>query len=330
MTQLFDLLPTTSWTIVMTCGVVSIDLAADHQAVLSAVMFWFAATVWALLMAALGVPLILQHGRLRREAASPAVLTIVAATAVLGSRLAVADYRTLAAVLLVLAAGEWAVLSGPVLRRWVTPTLGISFVLAVAAEAVALLSASLAVPYKSRWLCGAALVLVMVGLGLYAFAAARFDFTQLRSGRGDHWIAGGALAISALSAARATQAARALGLFSRQHQLLTVGTFVLWCGAMVWLPALIIGEIVWPRFNYDLRRWATAFPIGMYSVCSLAVGQVTGIRGMVTFSQVWTWVALVATLLLLGGLSRGQPWRAIGWTSIELWPGRRHPPRRAA
>ena len=80
--RLLELVPTTSWTIVMTCGVVSVDLAADHQDVLSAVLFWFAAAVWILLMGVLAGPLLFQDGRLGREAASPAVLTIVAATAV--------------------------------------------------------------------------------------------------------------------------------------------------------------------------------------------------------------------------------------------------------
>ena len=318
--HLSELVPMTSWTIVMTCGVVSIDLSADHQGVLSALLFWFAAAVWVLLMGALAVPLFLEDGRLGREAASPAVLTIVAATAVLGSRIVIADHRVVAVALLALAASEWAVLSWPVLRRWTTPTVGISFVLAVAAESVALLSASLAVPYDSPWLCGAAVFLVLVGLGLYGFAAARFDLSQLRFGRGDHWIAGGALAISALSAAKATQAAAALGLFTREHQALTIGTFVLWCGAMVWLPALIVGEIVWPRLDYDLRRWATVFPIGMYSACSLAAGTVTGISGIVTFAQVWAWVALAATLVLLGGLFRGLSHNA--HLAIHAWDER--------
>jgi tellurite resistance protein TehA-like permease len=303
--RLFAVMPTTSWTIVMTCGVVSIDLSSDHEPVLSAIMFWFAAAVWVVLMAALGVPLVLQRGRLWRESASPAVLTIVAATAVLGSRIVVAGHRTVAVVLLALAATEWAVLTGPVVRRWVTPTHGISFVLAVAAEAVALLSASLAVPYGSRWLCCAALVLVVVGLGLYGFTAARFDLGQLRSGRGDHWIVGGSLAIAALSAARTTQAADRLGLFTDVHEALKVGTLVVWGASMVWLLVLVAGEIAWPRPTYSLARWATAFPIGMYSACSLATGKVTGISGIVTFAQVWTWVALAATVLLLAGLFAG-------------------------
>ncbi len=309
--RLLELVPTTSWTIVMTCGVVSVDLAADHQDVLSAVLFWFAAAVWILLMGVLAGPLLFQDGRLGREAASPAVLTIVAATAVIGTRIVTADHRTVTAVLLGLAAIEWVVLTGPVLRRWKTPTVGVSFIIAVAAEAVALLSALLAVSYRSPWLCYTALVLVLVGLGLYGFAAARFDLAQLRFGRGDHWIAGGALAISALSAAKATAAAHALGLLTQQHQVLTAGTFVVWCAAMAWIPPLVVAEIVWPRLDYDLRRWATGFPIAMYSACSLATGRVTGINGIVTFAQAWTWVALAATVLLLVGLFRRLSQRAV-------------------
>lgn len=299
---LFDLVPTPSWTIVMTCGVVSIDLSLAHQPVLSAILLWFTAAVWVLLTCALGVPLVLPGGRLWREAASPAVLTIVAATAVLGSRLALGGYRALAAVLLILAAIEWAVLTGPVLRRWVTPTVGISFVAGVAADSLALLSGTLAAPYGSRWLCWVALLLILVALALYGFAVARFDWKQLLSGRGDHWIAGGALAISALSAARVTEAASTLNLFN--HRALMVGTLVLWCAAMAWLPVLIVAEIVKPRLNYGLSRWATGFPIGMYAACSFVVGEVTGITGIVGFARVWTWIAAAATLLLLAGLFR--------------------------
>jgi hypothetical protein len=49
-----DLVPMTSWTIVMTCGVVSIDRSLAHQPVLSAIMLWFAAGVWVFLTGALG------------------------------------------------------------------------------------------------------------------------------------------------------------------------------------------------------------------------------------------------------------------------------------
>ena len=296
--------PSTSWAIVMTCGIVSTDLSAVHQPVLSAILLWFAAGVWVFLAGALGVPLFLQQGRFGREVASPGVLTIVAATAVLGSRLAVSGYRTVPAVLLVLTAVLCAVLLGPVLRRWVTPTMGIAFLIGVSADSVALLSATLAVPYGASWLCWAAMGCLLGGLGLYCFAAARFDLRQLLSGHGDHWIAGGALAISALAAGRITEAAGQLGLVRQHHHALTVGTLVVWCAAMLWLPVLIAAEVVRPRIRYDIRRWATGFPIGMYAACSFTVGQVTGIGGIVEFARLWTWVSVAATLALLAGLVR--------------------------
>ncbi|NMO49969.1 hypothetical protein HH310_02000 [Actinoplanes sp. TBRC 11911] len=297
-------MPATSWTIVMTCGVLSINLLNDHQRVLSVIMMWFTAAVWVFLTVVLAPPLAVHYGRLWREAAPPAVLTIVAATAALGTRLALGGQRTVAAALLVLTAVGWAALSGPVLRRWATPTVGISFLVSVSADSVALLSGTLAVPFGARWLCVAAFLLVLLGLCLYTFAAARFDPRQLLTGRGDHWILGGALAISALSAASATRAAATLGVFPQHHHALTVGTLVLWCVAMAWLPVLIVVEILRPRPNLDLRRWATAFPIGMYAACSFTVGAVAGIGGIVEFARVWTWVAFAFTLVLLVGLAQ--------------------------
>ena len=133
---------------------------------------------------------------------------------------------------------------------------------------------------------------------------ARFDLRELVTGHGDEWVAGGALAISALAAARVTEAGGALAQFSEQHSALTTGTLVLWCLAMAWLPALVTAEVLRPRLGYDVRRWATVFPLGMYAACSFATGQVTGITGITGFGRVWTWVAFTASLLALAGLLR--------------------------
>ncbi|HEY2522774.1 MAG TPA: tellurite resistance/C4-dicarboxylate transporter family protein [Streptosporangiaceae bacterium] len=296
------MVPPASWTIVMACGVVSIDLSQDHQAVLSAVLLWFTAAVWLLLAVVLAAPLTYQRGRFRREAAQPVTLAAVAATAVLGTRLAMDGYHVAAAALLALAAAGWVVLLGPVLRHWKTPTAGTSFIAGVATDGLAVLSASLAVPYRARWLVIAAIVFQLVSLALYVFTLARFDWRQLLTGRGDHWVAGGALAISALAAALITRAAGARGLFGPQHQVLSTGIVVVWCVAMAWLPVLIAVEVGWRRPGYDIRRWATVFPLGMYAACSFTVGQVAGVSGITGFGRVWTWVAFAATLFALAGL----------------------------
>jgi tellurite resistance protein TehA-like permease len=293
----------------MASGVVSIDLYADHQPVLSAMVFSFATAVWLLLAVVLAAPLVYQRGRFAQEAGSPATIASVAATAVLGVRFAAQGYHVAAAVLLAVAGIGWAVLVGPPLRHWETPTVGISFVVGVATDGLALLSATLAIVFRAGWLVSAAVVLLLLGLALYVFTAARFDLRQLLTGMGDHWIAGGALAISALAAGVITEAAGTLGRFSPEHQVLATGTLVLWCLALAWVPALLGCEAVRPRLKYDLRRWATVFPLGMYAACSFTVGQVAGISGISRFGQLETWVAVAATVAVLAGLVR-QIWRA--------------------
>ena len=133
----------------MGSGIVSIDLYADHQPVLSAIMGWFAAGAWLLLAAVLGVRLACQRDRFAREASSPASFTGVAGTAVLGTRLAMQDYHAVAAALLAVSGVGWALLLIPVLRHWKTPTAGTSFLLSVATEGLAVLGATLAVSYRA-------------------------------------------------------------------------------------------------------------------------------------------------------------------------------------
>ena len=148
----------------MASAVVSIDLDSDHRAALSAIALWFALVVWLLLAVVLGVRLGIERERFVSEARSPAGFTSVAGTAVLGTRLTIADYPAAAAALLVASGVCWALLVVPVLRHWKTPTAGISFVLAAATEAIAVLGAVLAVSYRADWLVTGAAAAVVLGL----------------------------------------------------------------------------------------------------------------------------------------------------------------------
>src|SRR3954447_18128564 len=130
--QLSAVVPPASWTIVMSFGVVSIDLHTVHEPVLSAITLWFEVAVWLFLVVVPAAPLAYRRDRFRRDGGSPVVLASVAATAVLGTRLALGDRPAVAAALLVAAGAGWALLLPPVLRRWRTPTTGISFVVGVA------------------------------------------------------------------------------------------------------------------------------------------------------------------------------------------------------
>ncbi len=304
--QVLDEIPPASWAVVMGAGIVSTDLYSDHKPLLSAIMLWFAVGVWLVL----GVRLAHPRDRFAREASSPAAFGGVAGTAVLGTRFASQGYYAAAAALLALSGVWWVLLVVPVLRHWKTPTIGISFVLSVATEGLAVLGATLAVSYRAGWLLTAAVPPLFLGLAFYAFTAARFDLRELVNGHGDHWVAGGALAISTLAAAKITEAGGVLRQFSDQHSALTTGTLVLWCLAMAWLAPLVTAEVVRPRLGYDVHRWATVFPLGMYAACSFATGQVTGITGITEFGRVWTWVAFTGSLLALAGLF-GRGWSVL-------------------
>lgn len=69
-------------------------------------------------------------------------------------------------------------------------------------QGLAVLAATLAAAERTVWLAHTALVLCRLGLVPYGFALAHFDVRQVLEGTGDHWIPGGALAISALTGGR--------------------------------------------------------------------------------------------------------------------------------
>ncbi len=163
----------------------------------------------------------------------------------------------------------WLVPLAPVLTHWVTPTVGVSLVLTVSTQSLAVLSAALAASERADWLLYTALTPFLLGLGFYVFVISRFDFRQLAVGRGDHWIRGGALAISTLAAGRITLAAKAPHQLGGVAGTLKVVSLVLWGLTIAWLPVLLAAELLTPRLRYDVRRWSTVFPLGMYAACSL-------------------------------------------------------------
>jgi tellurite resistance protein TehA-like permease len=131
-----------------------------------------------------------------------------------------------------------------------------------------------------------------LGLGLYVLVISRFDFHQLAVGRGDHWITGGALGISALAAARIVAGARTLGIAGVRGGALEDIAIGLWVLTMLWLLVLLFAEARWPRPSVGAARWSTVFPLGMYAACSFAVGVVAHASAITSFARVWVWIGL--------------------------------------
>ena len=295
----------------MGTGIVSIDLSLDHHTVLARILLAIAAAVWVVLGLLFAARALGDRARLVHEARTPAALTGVAATAVLGSGVELLGWDWAGIALLVVAVVMWVALVAPVVGHLPLPAAGVAFLLTVATESLAVLSSTLAVHEHTDALLYAALVALVLGLAFYVFVLARFDFRQLAEGRGDHWITGGALAMSTLAAGQIALDARTLDVLS--FDALKAVAIVLWALTIAWLPALLLFEALRPRLRHDLNRWATVFPVGMYAACSFAVGAVTHAGAITDFARVWVWVAVAVWLVVGAGTVR----------SAVVVPGRR-------
>lgn len=289
---------------VMGTAIVSIALSLDHLPVFSDVLLAVGAAFWLGLVLVFAARAVSEHMRWREDACSPASLTAVAGTVVLGSRIALLGDAGIAEALLVLGLAVWLALLLPVLRHWRTPTVGVSFMLTVATESLAALAALLAYEHGIVWLALASLAPLALGLAAYGFVLWRFDLRQLLVGAGDQWVAGGALAIATLACAQAAAAFGGAARFVRLEDALAEASLVLWALAAAWLPLLVVTELRAPRLVFDVRRWATVFPLGMYAASSFAVADVTGHAWLTDFARVWIWAAVAVWALVLAGAAR--------------------------
>ena len=282
----------------MGSAIVSTALRLGRYATLSRVLLGVAAGVWIALAAVLACRVVREPDRVRDQARSPSALTAVAATAVLGGRLTELGWTWAGAATLAIALLLWLTLLAPVLQHWSTPTVGASLMLAVSTESLAVLAATLAAREHAAWLLYAACGPFVVGLAAYGAVMARFDLRQVAVGRGDQWITGGALGILALAGAQITLAALSLDQMVGLVSALKTTSTVLWVMAIAWLPILLSAEVLRPRLDYDVRRWSTVFPFGMYAACSFVVGVVVHSRPITDFAKIWVWVSVVVWLVV--------------------------------
>ncbi|EGX56618.1 integral membrane protein [Streptomyces zinciresistens K42] len=299
---------------VMATGIISVALHQTGYESLSRIALALGCAAWLALAADFGARLLWDRPRWLKEAATPAALTAVAATTVLGTRFSALGWQTLAMALLALAALLWPGLLVDVVRHWHRDMPGAVFLGCVATQGLAVLAATLAATETAAWLAHTALVLFWLGLLLYAVALTRFDLRQVTRGAGDHWVAGGALAISALAGSKllAADSAR-LYLWNDDDysalRTMTVGLLIL---DLAWYAVLLAAEIGRPRPHYDVRRWATVFPLGMTAAAALSVGTVVDVSWLAPPGEVLTWIAVAVWLAVAAGAA---------WTYLAPRPG---------
>lgn len=288
---------------VMATGILSVGLhLAGHEA-FSRVVLVLACASWIALAADFAVRLLRDRSQWTAEAGTPGALTAVAATTVLGTRFSALGWQTLAEALLALAAVLWPGLLVLVVRHTGRHMPGSVFLCCVATEGLAVLAAALAKAVTTAWLAYAALVLFWLGLVLYVFALSRFDARQVVRGRGDQWVAGGALAISTLAGTRLIEAdSSRLYLWNTDDDgVLRTMTVILVVLDLCWYVVLLACEAARPRLGYDVRRWSTAFPMGMSAAAVLSVATALHHPWLKVPGQVLLWVAMAAWLAVAAG-----------------------------
>ncbi len=301
---------------VMGTGIVSVALLLTGHEGISRALLWIAAAIWVVLALSLALRVVIDRPRLRGEVRLPTSLTGVAGTAVLGARLTLHGWSWAGVVALCLGGVLVVALMIPVVLHMGRAVAGGAFLVTVAVESLAELSAVVAVDRGSAPLATLAVVLAVVGLATYPWVLMRFDFAQIVRGAGDHWVTGGALAISALAFDGCAAAVRATGATGGLPSTLDVVATVIMVAALLWLPPLVAGEILRPRLRYDVRRWATVFPLGMYAAAAFQTGAGDGRRPLINAADLWVWVALVVWALVAVAAARH---------AVELMRGARRP-----
>ncbi|WP_194817620.1 tellurite resistance/C4-dicarboxylate transporter family protein [Nocardia sp. XZ_19_385] len=293
-------LPPAAGAFVMATGILSVGLHLMDFEVASWVTLALAGGAWVVLAVDFGTRLLGDHSRWETEAATAPALTGVAATTVLGTRLSLAGWQWGAVVLLVVAVVAWPVLLGFVVRHWGRRMPGAAFLVCVATQGVAVLGATLAQAGRGGWLMWVALGFFGVGIPLYVVAFAHFDVAQVWRGAGDQWVAAGALAISALAASKLAAWQHWTGV---GHTVLRVVTLVLLGLCLMGYVVLLAAEVFNKRPGYNIRRWATVFPLGMTAVATLSTAAALKIHPLHDLGAVLlagaavVWVIVFAELL---------------------------------
>ncbi|MCX5192802.1 tellurite resistance/C4-dicarboxylate transporter family protein [Streptomyces sp. NBC_00249] len=287
-------LPPAAGAAVMAPGILSAGLGLVGRPWLSLAALAVAVTLWLVLAADFTARLLADRGRFRAEADTPAALTAVAATTVIGTRLAQLGLPRTAAALLALAAVLWPGLLWTVVRHWRRRMPGAAFLVCVATQGLAVLASALANAHHLDPLARAALAWFCLGVLLYLFALRSFDFRQVVSGAGDHWVAGGALSITALAGTGLTASPLWTGA---AHTALRTATLLALAVSLAWYAVLLAAEVRSPRPRYDVRRWSTVFPLGMTATACLSAAPATAVPWLRPLGEGLLWIAVGAWLL---------------------------------
>lgn len=315
--------------LVMGSGIISVGLHLRGHATLSELLFVMCALSYGILILLTVWRLIRFRSATGADFADPrrgfGFFTFIAGTNVLGTRFAGDGYYGVTAALLLLAALAWLVLGyvipwTAVLGRSARPVVasanGTWFIWVVASQSVAVAAASIEPVFDSaRDLLGV-LAVISWSVGVFLYAAAgvmvslRMMLYELRPEDLDppYWVAMGACAITVLAGSRIVEMADA-PMVNATRGLIAGSSVVFWAFATWLIPALVAAGL-WRHvkhrvpLRYEATLWSIIFPLGMYAVAGIYLGQADSLPLVGQIGSVELWVAFGAWLIVFVAMCR--------------------------
>lgn len=313
---------------VMGTGIVSIGLHDAGFAVPSTVLMWIAGVLYVALWVLYVWRAVSFWDRVVADLRDPerafAYFTVVAATDVLGARLAQDGLTLVAGWLFLFAALVWFVF-GYVLPWQVMMTRdgkvilasanGTWFVWAVASQSLAVGMAQLRPQVDlqfAQWIGLLAVMAWSVGVILYAAMAVMVLLRVVQYGvtpqqfEPPYWVAMGALAIAVVAGAAIVQMDHT-PLVDAVRPLIAATVIVFWVFCL-WLIPLLVGAGIWRHMlhkvplRYVPSLWSMVFPVGMIAVASISLGEADALPAAGAVGGVIMVIAVLVWGLVFAGL----------------------------
>ncbi|AXH98049.1 tellurite resistance protein permease [Ornithinimicrobium avium] len=313
----------------MATGIVCIGAQLKGFTLLATALFWLTVVFYVVLLVLTGWRLLSFRHQMSEDFHDPArafgFFTFIAATNVLAASLVGTGHVVVAGVLLAVAVLAWLVLGyvipwtsvlGMKRRPMLDTANGTWFIWVVASQSIAVVAAGLEPLYESQreWLAILAVLAWSVGVVLYAgcavFVALRVMLYPLRPEHLDppYWVAMGAVAITIVAGARIVEMKDA-PMIDVTRDLVAGMSVVFWAFA-TWLIPVLVAAGFWRHLLhkiplvYQPTLWSMVFPLGMYAVAGMYLGQANRLPVVEAIGAGWWWVALVAWTLVAVGMVR--------------------------